>query len=430
MRTTLRNSCFIFILALFLFSVSAEVQRSQRNLESAESLFTAGKFAEAEKLYSKVLTEDRKNFQATVRLGRIALLGNRLDEAEKWLRKAIELKPEEAESKALLAEVYYRRDAFQRAAPWFRAIGKEAMAKKLESFKDTVPYQIEGQAQVSHLKFVHTDPLPVVQVKVNGSEEVNFIIDTGGGEVIIDTEFAKKVNTAQFGSETGTFAGGQQAAYEHGRIDSLTLGDFVVKNVPVHILSTRRFAAAARGKRVDGIIGTVLLYHFISTIDYPNGELILQRRTKKNLRQFEQVAKEEKPIVVPFWMSGDHFMVAWGTVNKSRPTLFYIDTGMAGGGFTCREPMLKEAGIELPEGSAKEGVGGGGAVKVIPLVVNELTLGAAREEKIVGLYGVLPGSNEYAQGFRIGGLISHQFFRPYTVTMDFIGMRFFLKRKA
>jgi len=41
--------------------------------------------------------------------------------------------------------------------------------------KNTVPYQIAGEAQVSRLKFVHTDPLPLVRVRVNESDEVNFL---------------------------------------------------------------------------------------------------------------------------------------------------------------------------------------------------------------------------------------------------------------
>src|SRR5262252_4512819 len=80
--------------------------------EAADALFKEGKFDEAEKIYTKVLTADAKNHQATVRLGNIALLGNRLDEAQKWLSRALELKPDEQATKLLLAEVYYRRDDF------------------------------------------------------------------------------------------------------------------------------------------------------------------------------------------------------------------------------------------------------------------------------------------------------------------------------
>ena len=38
-----------------------EVRSIQRDLESANNLFKAGKFAKAEKIYVKILNEDRKN---------------------------------------------------------------------------------------------------------------------------------------------------------------------------------------------------------------------------------------------------------------------------------------------------------------------------------------------------------------------------------
>jgi len=128
-------------------------------------------------------------------------------------------------------------------------------------------------------------------------------------------------------------------------------------------------------------------------------------------------------------MAGDHFMVAWGTVNQSQPLLWFVDTGLAGGGFLCPESTLREAGIKLLEGQAGEGIGGGGKVKVVPFVVDELTLGEAKEQHIPGVYGAFPPALENAHGFRIGGLISQVFFKPYALTLDFTGMRFFLKRK-
>ena len=79
------------------------------------------------------------------------------------------------------------------------AAGREPKAKKLASFKGSTPYQIEGSAQTTSLKIINTDPLPLVKVRVNGSEEVNFLIDTGGAEVIVDPHFAATIGAVQFG---------------------------------------------------------------------------------------------------------------------------------------------------------------------------------------------------------------------------------------
>jgi predicted aspartyl protease/Tfp pilus assembly protein PilF len=409
--------------------LTAEARTTRADIEPANSSFKAGQFAAAEKLCADLLARDQKDVQALILMGRLALLSNRLEEAQRWLTRAVRLDPAETKAKSLLAESYYRRDDFQRAAPLYRAIGREALATKLESFKGMRPYQIEDQAQTASLKFVQTDPLPVIRVRVNNSEEVNFIVDTGGPEVIIDPEFARSVGALQFGAETGTFAGGRQSAYQQGRVDSLTLGDFKVKNVPVLVQPTRQLAQVAGGKRVDGIFGTVLLYHFLAILDYPRGKLTLQRRTKENLKRMAQGAPSANQTAIPFWLAGDHYMVAWGNINHSQPLLLFVDTGAAGVGLTCPDSTIKEADIKLLEGQAGEGVGGGGRIKITPFVVDELTLGAATERKIVGLAGAFPPTLENTFGFCIGGLISHSFFRPYAVTFDFTGMRLFLKRK-
>jgi predicted aspartyl protease len=301
------------------------------------------------------------------------------------------------------------------------------MAKKLDSFSGVSPYRMADTVASVEVKFIMTDPLPVIEVQVNKSDRVNFFIDTGGAEVIIDSEFAKEVNAANFGSDTGTFAGGKQASIEHGRVDSIILNDLVVKNIPVTIMDVRRFSKPVfRGKKVDGIIGTVLLYHFLATINYPEGKLVLQPKTQESLQQLLQTAAEQKQVVIPFWMAGDHYMVAWGTVNRSQPMLFFVDTGLAGGGFSCPESTLKEANIQLKESAASEGIGGGGKLRVIPFIAEELTLGEIGERNIHGSFmGVFPLENAF--GFHIGGLVSHEFFKHYALTMDFTGMKYYLK---
>ena len=429
----MRKRYFIVVLILgFCFLGQTKAAKAQKTdqIKTADDLFQAGKFAEAGAGYKAVVLDNPNSFQAFRRLGEIALFGNQLKVAQKWLKKALLINPNDRQANALLAEALYRQDDFQKAAPLLRFLGRESAAQALESFKDIQPYQIEGKSQFTSLKCVSTDPLPVIRVRVNDTEEVNFIIDTGGAEVIIDPELANRVKALQFGSETGTFAGGKQAALQHGRIDSITLGEFKIRNVPVQILNTRQFSAAAQGNRVDGVLGTVMLYHFLSTLDYPNGQLILRRKTTGHLKRLTQAARSGTEIIVPFWMAGDHYVVAWGSINNSQPFLFFVDTGLAGAGFTCPDSTVKEAGIKLPEGgNSGEGVGGGGKVRAVPFKADDLSFGEAREKNIIAIAGVFPPKLENTFGFRIAGLISHQFFRPYALTIDFTGMKILLERK-
>ena len=59
-----------------------------------------------------------------------------------------------------------------------------------------------------------------------------------------------------------------------------------------------------------------------------------------------------------------------------------------------------------------------------------LTLGEAKELSVQGLHGAIPPGSEKRFGFRMGGLISHGFFRPYAVTFDFLSMTLYLKKPA
>ena len=397
-------------------------------VQRGDDLFRAGHFAEAEKAYLPAASDDTPDSHAVIRLGEIALLGNRFADAERHLQRAVELRPDEKQPKSLLAQCYYRQDKFARAAPLYRELGRDALAAQLASFAGLTPYEVVGEADIAHVKFEQTDPLPMVKARVNNSDEIYLLIDTGAPTLMLAPEFAESVGVRKFGPpETGTFAGGRTAPVHHGTIESIQLGEFRITNVPV---SMREGPRLPMGKRIDGIIGTALLYHFVSTLDYPGGELTLRRRTKGVRQEIDTPARSPRVHMVPFWMADTHFMVAWGQVNDAEPSLFFTDTGLAGGGgFLCPESTIKAAGIDLTGLPSFEGMGGGGPVTITPFTIKELSLGDAKRRSVTGMFGAFPAESEYRRGFRIGGIISHAFFRPYALTFDFERMRLILNPK-
>jgi len=421
--------CLLLCPAMFPEFCHAAPLAGGLDLAKADSLFRAGKFAESKKIYSRILENDPAHYRAVLSLGKLSLFGNSLAEAENYLERAIELDPADEEPKALLGEVCCRRDDFKRAAGLFREVGKTAKADRFEYISREEPYRIESEKDRTEIEFHRTDPLPIVKLKINGSEEALFIIDTGGWELILDSDFAEEIGAKRFGEETATFAGGMKAKTYPGAVDKVEIGDFVVHNVPVYINDGQKGMAAMLGEPIRGVLGTVFLYHFIFTFDYPEGKLILHRKTEENRKEMERCLRSSEYISSPFWMSGDHIMVSWGTVNGSQPMLFFVDTGMAGGGFTGTEKTVKEANIQLPEESM-EGIGGGGRVQIKRAVIDELTLGDAVEKDVVGLFGAVPPGFEEKNGYLIGGIISHGFFRPYELTFDFTSMNLIMKRKG
>jgi hypothetical protein len=429
----------ICLLVVLVASCAASAQPAEVGpspTASADRLFEAGEFAQAAQQYARIVAEHPDDYPAILGLGRVALLSNRLVDAESWLKKASALRPGDTDPRVMLAEVYYRRDDFEKAAAALSGIdvGTNLLVvsqyptlnvAKLESFKGEVPYELRGDGQSTRVKFLRTDPLPLVSVRVNGGREVTFFIDTGGSEVALDTAFARELGVPQFGAVQGTFSGGQHAEVHQGRVDSLTLGDWTVRNLPVAILPLRQLSQGLGAKQIDGVIGTTLFYHFLATLDFPNGELVLRRKDATSLAQF--MASAGNSVAVPFWIAGDHFMVGWGRVEALTPSLLFVDTGLDGAGVKLADSVIKRAGIRLEEDKASTGAGGGGTLRIVPYVVHRLSFGEVQETNVAGLYdGPFPWQTSF--GFALAGMVGHDFFKPYAITFDFETMRIFLRK--
>jgi Aspartyl protease len=392
---------------------------------SIEDSLTRADFEEAAKRAAKGRRSASLGPSEALTRGRIALLTNRLDQAEYFLSAALsggrfdKIAP-------LLAETFYRLDEFGPAATWFRLAGRKAMARKLESFDGAVPYDMGGTAG-ARLEFVQTDPLPLVRVTADHGVEGFFLVDTGGSELLLDTDFGDRAGVTTYGSEPGTFAGGRHAAYEHGKLDSIELGGLVVRNIPVHLMRLGHLAGLAGRRRISGVIGTVFLYHFVPTLDYLGGRMILRRWEHRSLLEENTAARVA--VRIPFWMERDHFILAKGTVN-GWPTLWFVDSGLAGGGITCPKSTLLKAGVSLLGHPVGVGQGGGGAVAVRRFVVDRVGLGSAQQQKVVGWYGPFPPFLERGFGYRVGGILSHGFLCHYSVTLDFPSMRLYLETRS
>jgi hypothetical protein len=421
---------------------------ARTQLDVGDTLYRAGRFDEAEAAYLSALELEPENAVILEKLGLMALWRNDSEEAEihfvdalshtPWYRNVW---PLNTNLKYHLGMTYLRQDRFADLAQLFDeargpvALGPlrdlDAFGKQMALFENEPPYAIEGPDE-ARIDFVTTDPLPIIEVSVNDSEPLNFIIDTGGMEVILDNDLAGQMGAQMAGSITGSYGGGKKAETGLGRIDSLTMGEFVVRNVPIHTLDTDPISPLFDGLDIHGIIGTRLLMHFLSTIDYPGGALILQRPTPTNLQSLESQATASGAKAIRFWLVQTHYIVAWGTVNNLDPKLFFVDTGLAGAGFTAPVSVLEEAGILVDWTEAQDTSGGGGVFQEVDIVINRLTLGTGENEVVESH---VPGkASEHPPsvlgdtlGFHLGGLISHQFFRDHALTFDFTRMRLVMR---
>jgi hypothetical protein len=105
------------------------------------------------------------------------------------------------------------------------------------------------------------------------------------------------------------------------------LGEFDVHNIPAKILPTRRFSAIT-GKSIDGVIGTVLLYHFPFHAGLPcraiGAGAARWRAGRGSSRRHHGAVLDGRGSL----------HAGAGTVNgDDKSHLWFVDTGLAGSGF-------------------------------------------------------------------------------------------------
>jgi Aspartyl protease len=401
-----------------LLGTRTAAQNVKVEIGRAEALFREGRFDEADAAARAVLDRTAVHARALGLRGAVTLWRNQPAEAALWLTRALEQTPRDKLLAELLGEALYRQNQFAAAAPWFVRAGQAAKARKLESFGATAPYRAEGGPGI--VRFLQTDPLPLVEIGVNDQASALFLLDTGGGEIYVDTALARALGLPSFGRERGTFGGDTRGTMEHSRVTALTIGALTIRDVPALIMPIRGLLTAPDGRGLDGVLGTTVLSRFLATIDYPGAQLILRPHTAAL-----EAARTARRMEVPFWLAGDHYIVAWGRLHESQPQLFFVDTGLGGGAFAAPASTLASARVTL--GQSSIGTFGGGQGKVRPYPIDRLSLGDVERRNLQGFAGVFPkGLEDKELGFHVGGLISHEFFKPFALTMDFVRMRLIL----
>ena len=110
---------------------------SGQSLKNAHKLFSAGKFVEAKAAYAAVLARNSTHLQSMIYMGHASLLLEELDDAERWLIMAGVIAPKKLEINQLLAELYYRRKAFQKAAILLQSNRKNIDGQEVGEFQRT-----------------------------------------------------------------------------------------------------------------------------------------------------------------------------------------------------------------------------------------------------------------------------------------------------
>lgn len=361
------------------------------SLTSGDAFFAEGRVAEAAVAYESAVTLNPRSGASLANLARVRLYQHRESEAEDLARRALAIMPDNALAAQVLRSVEARTKAF-----------------------GTDVYRISSPRTEVSAAFVATDPLPVLRVRV-GNHDANFVLDTGAPDIALSRAFATSLGLPLTQGGVGTFAGGQHARVERTVVPELEIGGIRVSHVPA-VISPADLQLP--GVRTDGVIGTGFLMHFLSTIDYCSGKLLLAPPTYS--AAFERRAAAGHANIVPMWLVGDHFIFGRGSINRVEG-LFSIDTGLAGGGLVATKPTIDAAGIKLESDKVRMGQGGGGQVPFLTFKA-DAALGKLARPNVPGIY--MTGGDPFGIfPFKVAGALSHSFFRRSRLTFDFQAMR-------
>ncbi|MGL5514315.1 MAG: aspartyl protease family protein, partial [Sporomusa sp.] len=360
-----------------LTEIERKYQRKQNDQKLAfayaEHLFALGEFSKSQQILKPLLAQRQPVAKAIYLSARIEYLTGNYAQAEKLYGKLVVQYPNEFRQDAELGLLYtyYQTNQYQKAQNLFKGADGHIELPLWEMMKDfgnTKPYQIDWHGkQEAIIPFINTKKsvLPVVSVEING-KPINCFIDTGCDSIYLDAAVAASVGITSIAQQEGVYAGGKTAVTSYGIADSLTMNGVTVKSIPVSFGPDDVFDSDELV--LGGIIGTNVLQQFLSTIDYPGGQLILRSRNQEGRAALNtDLAPYKQVTELPFALAATHLMISQGSVQGKDKLNFLVDSGLDDSVASVLLPRqtMDYAGITMPALDYDGGVGLGGAVDYV-----------------------------------------------------------------
>jgi hypothetical protein len=406
-------------------------------LKFAKSLFELGDFTRSGDIVEPLLQKENPSVETLKLMAYVEYSLGNFGRAEELILEVLDNAKNNlalrVESEVGLVYIYYQTLQYEKAANLFKGLeGKIKLPhwEQMKTFGDEKPYRIEWDKEEKvEIPFLVSDPLPVIPVEFQG-RKIYVIIDTGGEAFYLDWEVADAlgIRPVEKVKDAG-FAGGKETEVGFAKADSLKIGGVTLKSIPVMLTSVKRASdVLTNGKYpISGILSTGELRQFLSTVDYPNGKLVLRPKTEEGRISLERDLEGKKVTKVPFALGAMHFMVVKAIANGKNPLNLFVDSGLADPEASVAFPRqtLNYLGIPIPETEIlPENLGGpgGGDFPVGRFEIDALEIGELVQEDVKGVYGVFPPSVYWESEFIIDGIVSHNFLKRYSWTIDFSRM--------
>ncbi len=285
-----------------------------------------GLFDEAEQLYRDALALDPGSGAARHGVARSLTTRQQYDEALDWVQAALEVNPDSAAAHHTLGYIHQRMrrfgdaaDAYERYAQllpdWIdseKGDWARAQVQFLRSFGERPAVELLAPGQLHTIPFRLIGDKVVVQGRVNGSDMVDFVVDTGAEQTVLSQPVARRLGVRPL-STTLTAGVGEMGfrGLQSGRLESLEFGSLGIRNLPVLIKSPPLGGLPTPEAEAFSPLAVGLSM----IVDYARREVIIG----------EELPDEPFEISMP--LRQHRLTVVRGIVNGQIPRSFVVDTG-------------------------------------------------------------------------------------------------------
>ena len=406
--------------ALFLRSLDLQEGEGDADLRTlvADGLWAYGLFEEAEAAYRDVLATSPQNARARHGVARGLAARSRYDDALTEIRAALAVDTQDPllhHTAGMILRGLRRyteaADAFDRyvdIAPRVQDTTQsrwaQAEADFLRAFGDRVPLEMPAGDVVHTLPFALVNDKVVVRGRINGSDPVELVIDTGAEQMVLSQQTADAVGVHAV-TETISAGVGEVGlrGLDVGRVDSVQIGPFEVRNVPAIIKNPPLSLSGIPSRRVPDSISP-LAFGLSMVVDYRNHHLILTK----------MLPDDPADVELPLRMH--RLAVVRGIVNGKHSKSFVVDTG--GEVISISLTTASTLAMRPPRHIPLRVFGTSGwdpDAYLLPGV--DLSFSGINYDNfsVVVLNLHRPSA---LIGFHIGGIIGHDFLRNYRVAID------------
>jgi predicted aspartyl protease/cytochrome c-type biogenesis protein CcmH/NrfG len=285
-------------------------------------------------------------------------------------------------------------------------------------------YNVDG-ADRTVVSFEAPDLRPILTVKVNGSKQtLRFVLDTGSGMSVLSEETARKIGIRPVarGGQARAVGGGGKFEIVYGYLNSLDIGEIRVTKIPVYI---RHFYDETNP--VDGYLGIAAINHMVTSVDYGNMKLTLDRQRKD--QETPQSTATPNPnagsvatspaINIPIRTTASGFLSGEVLVDGFiKPMNFIIDTGATVTVLSERTAAMTEAHEFIRPSRMRVFGAAGVADNVKVALLPKIAIGSYSREDVDAAVLDLESVNETA-GFLQSGILGGNFLRHYRIIFDF-----------